>query len=113
LQNIAIGQSIVRLDARGKVTGETPYPSDFDVPGQLWMKIKWSDRAHARIRAIDTSKALALPGVHGVFTAADVPVNEYAVPAARSPEQRMCAATWTTWRWSWQIPKRLPPKLSS
>jgi CO/xanthine dehydrogenase Mo-binding subunit len=85
LQNIAIGQSIVRLDARGKVTGETPYPSDFDVPGQLWMKIKWSDRAHARIRAIDTSKALALPGVHGVFTAADVPVNEYGLVTKDQP----------------------------
>jgi CO/xanthine dehydrogenase Mo-binding subunit len=85
LQNIAIGQSIVRLDARGKVTGETPYPSDFDMPGQLWMKIKWSDRAHARIRAIDTSKALALPGVHGVFTAADVPVNEYGLVTKDQP----------------------------
>lgn len=53
--------------------------------GQLWMKIKWSDRAHARIRSIDTSKALALPGVHGVFTAADVPVNEYGLVTKDQP----------------------------
>ncbi|MCA9903572.1 MAG: hypothetical protein KC547_06925, partial [Anaerolineae bacterium] len=76
-RNIAIGQNMHRIDAHGKVTGATPYPGDFEMDGQLWMKIRFSDRAHARVLRIDTSKATALPGVHGVFTAADVPVNEY------------------------------------
>ncbi|MBN2306304.1 MAG: xanthine dehydrogenase family protein [Anaerolineae bacterium] len=45
--------------------------------GQLWMKIRFADRVHARITAIDTSRAKAYPGVVAVFTAKDVPVNEY------------------------------------
>ncbi|PJF45007.1 MAG: aldehyde oxidase [Phototrophicales bacterium] len=72
-----IGVDIPRIDAVGKVTGETFYPSDFDMDGQLWMKIRFSDRVHARITRLDTSKASALPGVVRIFTAADVPVNEY------------------------------------
>ncbi len=66
-----------RIDAVGKVTGETPYPGDIDMDGQLWMKIRFSDRVHARIMAIDTSRAEAHPGVVAVLTANDVPVNEY------------------------------------
>ena len=74
---IAIGHNVVRVDARGKVTGETPYPGDIDMPGQLWMKILFAGRPHARIVEIDTREAEALPGVVAVFTAKDVPVNEY------------------------------------
>ena len=67
-KTFAIGQSIKRIDAKGKVTGETPYPGDIDIDGQLWLKIRYSDRAHARVLSIDTSRAEALPGVVGVFT---------------------------------------------
>ena len=74
---MSIGKSIARIDAVGKVTGETLYPSDIDMDGQLWMKILFSERAHARIRSIDTHAALEYPGVVAVFTAADVPKNEY------------------------------------
>lgn len=80
-----IGRSVTRLDAVGKVTGETPYPGDVDFPGQLWMKLKFSDRAHARITALDTSAALALPGVAAVYTAADVPHNEYGLVTKDQP----------------------------
>ncbi|MBX3085383.1 MAG: xanthine dehydrogenase family protein [Anaerolineae bacterium] len=45
--------------------------------GQVWMKVRFSDRAHARVVSVDTSKALAYPGVVTVFTASDVPHNEY------------------------------------
>lgn len=72
-----IGQSIVRHDAQGKVTGDTRYPSDYDMDGQLWMKILFSARTHARVVAVDASAALAYPGVVAVFTAADIPQNEY------------------------------------
>jgi CO/xanthine dehydrogenase Mo-binding subunit len=75
--HLAIGQSIKRIDALGKVTGEAPYPGDIDMGGQLWMKLRFSDRAHARILQIDTSVAEALPGVVRIFTAKDVPHNEY------------------------------------
>ncbi len=73
----AIGQSITRIDAVGKVTGETLYPGDIDLPGQLWMKILFAGRPHARIKRIDASRAERRPGVVAVFTAKDVPNNEY------------------------------------
>ncbi len=76
-REIAIGNSVRRIDAVGKVTGETPYPSDINVEGQLWMKIRFSDRAHARVLSVDTAPAEALDGVVAVYTAADVPNNEY------------------------------------
>jgi len=72
-----VGQSLPRVDASGKVTGETAYPGDIDMPGQLWMKIRFSDHVHARVLSVDASAALALPGVVAIYTASDVPVNEY------------------------------------
>ena len=80
-----IGQSLNRADARGKVDGTTDYPSDINLEDQLWMKLRFSDRAHARVRAIDSSAALTLPGVQAVFTAADVPVNEYGLVTKDQP----------------------------
>ncbi|MFO7322960.1 MAG: xanthine dehydrogenase family protein molybdopterin-binding subunit [Chloroflexota bacterium] len=80
-----IGKNIRRIDALGKVTGETPYPGDIDLEGQLWMKLRFSDRAHARVVALDTSAAEALPGVVRIFTAADVPNNEYGLVTKDQP----------------------------
>ena len=73
----AIGQSLRRIDAVGKVTGETQYPGDIDLPGQLYMKILFAGRPHARVLRLDTTRAEQHPGVVGVFTAKDVPNNEY------------------------------------
>jgi CO/xanthine dehydrogenase Mo-binding subunit len=80
-----LGQSVTRIDALGKVTGETAYPGDMNIEGQLWMKLRFSDRAHARVAAIDTRKAEALPGVIGIFTAKDVPHNEYGLVVKDQP----------------------------
>src|SRR6185436_2776251 len=82
---IAIGQNVKRLDAVGKVTGETPYPSDINIDGQLWMKICFSDKAHARVVSIDTQAAEALTGVVRIFTAKDVPHNEYGLVTKDQP----------------------------
>ena len=68
-----IGQRITKLDAPEKAAGKTRYLHDIDVPGQLHGAILRSARVHARIVRIDTSRAKALPGVHAVLTAADVP----------------------------------------
>ncbi|MBE7418813.1 MAG: molybdopterin-dependent oxidoreductase [Ideonella sp.] len=68
-----IGQRITKLDAPEKASGKTRYVHDIDLPGQLHAAILRSARVHARIVRIDTSKAKALPGVHAVITAADVP----------------------------------------
>jgi CO/xanthine dehydrogenase Mo-binding subunit len=74
---MVIGKSVERVDARAKVTGEALYPGDIDLPNQAYMKILFANRPHAIVKTIDTSAAEALPGVLAVFTARDVPVNEY------------------------------------
>jgi CO/xanthine dehydrogenase Mo-binding subunit len=56
-----------------KVTGRANFGADMSLPGMLWAKIKRSTHAHARMLGIDASKALALPGVRAVVTAADFP----------------------------------------
>ncbi|MDE2949493.1 MAG: xanthine dehydrogenase family protein molybdopterin-binding subunit [Chloroflexota bacterium] len=80
-----INQSVKRIDARGKVTGETRYPGDIDIEGQLWMRVKFSERAHARVLQVDASRAEALPGVLRVFTSQDLPVNEYGLVIKDQP----------------------------
>lgn len=80
-----VGQSIPRVDAAGKVTGETLYPGDYNLPNQCYMKILFANRPHAIIHKIDTSRAEAAPGVIAVFTAKDVPVNEYGLGTADQP----------------------------
>jgi CO/xanthine dehydrogenase Mo-binding subunit len=72
-----VGQSLPRIDAYGKVTGETPYSGDLSMPGMLHMKILFAGRPHARVKKIDTAQALAAPGVIAIYTAKDIPVNEY------------------------------------
>jgi CO/xanthine dehydrogenase Mo-binding subunit len=80
-----IGQPVQRIDAKGKVTGETLYPGDINLPDQTYMKILFARRPHAIIHAIDTSQAEAFPGVIAVFTARDVPVNEYGLIYSDQP----------------------------
>ncbi|MCD4687104.1 MAG: xanthine dehydrogenase family protein molybdopterin-binding subunit [Anaerolineae bacterium] len=53
--------------------------------GQLWMKIRFADRVHARVVAIDTRKAEEYPGVVVVLTAQDVPVNDYGLIMSDQP----------------------------
>ena len=81
----ALGQSQPRRDAVGKVRGETLYPGDINRPDQLHMKILFAGRPHARLRRLDVSKAEAVPGVVAVFTAKDVPVNEYGLGTFDQP----------------------------
>ena len=68
-----VGTSPIRHDGWDKVTGRAVYGPDFKLPGMLHGRILRSPLAHALIRSIDTSLAGALPGVHAVITAADMP----------------------------------------
>ncbi|MCG2785382.1 MAG: xanthine dehydrogenase family protein molybdopterin-binding subunit [Anaerolineae bacterium] len=72
-----IGKSVTRLDAASKVTGEALYPGDINLPEQAYMKILFAGRPHAIIKKIDLDEAAAVPGVIAIFTAKDVPNNEY------------------------------------
>ena len=69
----AIGRSITRGEGPDKVTGKSIYTADISVPGMLWGRVLRSPYPYARIVSIDTSKALALPGVYAVVTGQDVP----------------------------------------
>lgn len=80
-----IGESVARVDALAKVTGEALFPGDLNRPGMLHMKIRFAERPYARIRRLDVSKALACPGVVAIFTAKDVPVNEYGLQQPDQP----------------------------
>src|SRR5512133_948975 len=88
-----VGQPLPRIDALGKVTGEALYSGDIAMPGMLYMKILFAGRPHARILSIDTSLAEALPGVVAVYTANDVPVNEYGLQIDDQPV--LCGPTTT------------------
>ena len=68
-----IGSRPIRHDGVDKVTGRALYGADIHLPGLLYGKVLRSPHAHARIRRIDVSKALALPGVKAVATGADLP----------------------------------------
>ena len=81
-----IGTRPVRPDGVDKVTGRALYGADVRPAGMLHGKVLRSPHAHARIKSIDTSKALALPGVLAVITAADVPDQGTApIPTLRGP----------------------------
>ena len=67
-----IGTRPVRHDGVDKVTGRAIYGADVRLPDLLYGKVLRSPHAHARILSIDTSKALALPGVRAVATADDL-----------------------------------------
>ena len=83
-QNI-VGQSVARIDAKEKVTGEAIYSGDLVMPDMLHMKILFAGRPHARVVSIDTSEAEALFGVKAVYTAKDVPNNEYGLQINDQP----------------------------
>ena len=66
-----VGTRPLRPDGIDKVTGRARFGADANAPGMLIGKILRSPHAHARIRKIDASKALALPGVKAVVTKDD------------------------------------------
>src|SRR5881628_1180929 len=68
-----VGAGALRLDARGKVTGETKYGQDLFDKKFLFAKVLRAAHPHAEILGIDTRAAKKLPGVVAVFTHKDVP----------------------------------------
>ncbi|MDE2753545.1 MAG: xanthine dehydrogenase family protein molybdopterin-binding subunit [Gemmatimonadota bacterium] len=75
-----IGRPMRKIDGRAKGTGRARYTDDIRLPGMLHGKILRSPHPHARIVAIDTSRAEALEGVHGVVTGRDMPTTYGIIP---------------------------------
>jgi aerobic carbon-monoxide dehydrogenase large subunit len=66
------GQSIPRVEDRALLTGRGRYVDDISLPGQAHSVLVYSSHAHARIRSMDTSRALRCPGVLCILTGEDV-----------------------------------------
>ena len=72
-ENWSLGQRVPRVDVKEKVTGTGIYPDDIYLDGMIYGSAVRSAYPRARVLAIHTEEAEALPGVVGVFTAADIP----------------------------------------
>ena len=67
-----VGRSVPRLEDRPLLLGQGRFAADISFPGQWTMRVVRSAVAHGKIKSIDATAALKLPGVHAVWTAADV-----------------------------------------
>jgi CO/xanthine dehydrogenase Mo-binding subunit len=70
---VLIGRNYTTPDLVAKVTGRARYAEDYHAEGMIFAKLLLSPMPHARVRRIDASAALALPGVRAVLTSDDVP----------------------------------------
>src|SRR5581483_4914437 len=68
-----IGKNYTTPDLVAKVTGKAKYAEDYRADGMLWAKLLLSPMPHARVTGIDTSRALAMPGVKAILTVDDLP----------------------------------------
>src|SRR5579862_5832675 len=73
MANKLIGQNYTTPDLVAKVTGQAKYAEDFRADGMLFCKLLVSPLPHGRVKRIDASRALAMPGVKGMLTADDLP----------------------------------------
>ena len=71
-----IGSRPIRPDGVDKVTGRAQYGADLNLPNMLYGRVLRSPHAHARIKSVDLSGALALDGVYAAVSGADFPQSE-------------------------------------
>ena len=72
-----IGERIVRTEDPALLTGDGTFIDNLDIPGATHVVYVRSQMAHARITGIDVSEAVDMPGVLGVFTAADIDLEPF------------------------------------
>lgn len=82
---MSIGDSEPRHEGLAKLRGDARYPADLGQPGDLVLRVVFSEQPHARMRSLDTRDAEAMAGVVAVFTARDVPRNEYGLVRRDQP----------------------------
>src|SRR5438093_13570461 len=80
-----VGQNYTTPDLIAKVTGSAKFAEDYRVEGMLFAKRLLSRLPHARVRRLDLTAALALPGVRPILTPDDVPGAADTVAALRQP----------------------------
>jgi len=68
-----IGKNFTPPDLQAKVTGKARYVEDFRMDGMLFCRLLVSPMPHARVRNIDISAAMQMPGVAAILSADDVP----------------------------------------
>ncbi len=78
-----VGKPLPRVDAGAKVNGRAVYADDIQLPGMLHCKILRSPHPHARILAIDTSRARRIPGVKAVLTGDALPIKFGILPVSQ------------------------------
>ena len=96
MTNKYVGKSIKRTEDPRLIKGLAHYVDDISLPGTLHVAFVRSVYAHARIKSIDTSAALEVPGVVAVYTGKDVaqvgPVPcAGALPGLKVPDHRVLA----------------------
>ncbi len=84
----AVGTSVGAPAATDVVTGRAEFTMDTEMEGMLHLKVVHSPHAHARIVSIDKTAALAVPGVHRVYTWEDVPRKRRGLPQGRRGVRR-------------------------
>ncbi|MDK2807428.1 MAG: aldehyde oxidoreductase [Clostridiales bacterium] len=72
-EHVKVGSNMHRIDVEGKVLGTGEYVDDIEIEGMIYASSVRSKYPRAIVKAIDTKRAKALPGVVGVFTAEDIP----------------------------------------
>ena len=81
-----VGQSLPKIDALPIATGRPVYTEDMAPPQALVVKVLHSPHAFARLRQIDVSLALKVPGVECVLTYKDVPQERFTLAGQSYPE---------------------------
>src|SRR5437016_13413532 len=85
-----VGQSLPKIDAWAKVTGETKFTDDMVLPRLAHGNLLRSPHPHALIKRIDTSRAAALPGVYAVITGHDLPRVKFGILPVSQDEEALC-----------------------
>ena len=129
MKQFGIGQPVRRVEDRRFITGCGTYLDDIERARQAYAFMLRSPYAHARVRAVDTDVAVAVPGVLGVLTGEDLArdglgtipclsavTNRDQSPSVIPPHPAMaptaCGMSVTRWRWSWRRaspPRAMPP----
>jgi 4-hydroxybenzoyl-CoA reductase alpha subunit len=85
-----IGKSLTKVDAMGKVTGETVFADDLFLPRMAYCRILRSPHPHALIKHIDPTPAWDRPGVLAVITGRDLPIKYGILPVSQD-EEALCS----------------------